>query len=300
MLITTEQAKEFLKINSTLKEETFSPFIPDAEEKYIKPFLGEDLFELLNQWALEQDETEEELLALYNKVVPALSRFTMLLAAPHMDLNIGESGFGVVNTSGLAPASRERVKDYIKSLEELAWGNIETLLRFLEENQDDYEDWVDSDAYTMETRNLINSAEDFNEFVDIDRSRLTFHRLRRQMDNVEEMHVKKLISPQLFDYMIEAIREEDELSDYETELLTHLRAFVANKVAAENLERKTETVATFHFNEAKNLINKYPDEFTLYRDSEYFDTTLDYTDGDPYFSDFDQDEDSSVFLGFAL
>lgn len=300
MLITTEQAKEFLKINSTLKEETFSPFIPDAEEKYIKPFLGDELFSLLETWADEQSDDDAEMVALYPKVIPALARFSMLLAAPHMDLNIGESGFGVVSTGGIAPASRERVKEFTKSLEELAWGNIENLLRFLEENQEDYPDWVDSDAYTMHTRNLINSAENFNNFVEIDRSRLIFHRLRKHMDNVEEIHVQKLISPDLYEYLIGALREGLVLSDYEIRLLAHLRAFVANKVAAENLDRKTESIATYHFNEAKNLINKYPDEFPLYRDSDYYDTTLDYTDGDPFFSDYDQDEESSLFMGLAL
>ena len=244
MLITTEQAKDHLKINATLNEATFAPFIPDAEKKYVKPFIGKELFALLDTWAIGQDAEEDpELAALYPYVVAVVSRGTMFIASPHMDLNIGESGFSVTSTQNLSPASRERVKDYKESLEDLTWSNVESLLQFLEENKIDYPDWVASDAYTMQVRNLINSAVQFDKEVDIDQSRLTFQKLRKHMDNVEEMRVKTLISPELFNYLIGKIKNGTDLSTNETKLVEHLRTFVANEVASKHLDRDTAYVA---------------------------------------------------------
>jgi len=290
MLITTEQAKEHLKINATLNEATFSPFISDAEKKYLKPFIGNELFALLSTWAETKDDDEEELAALYPYVVAVVARGTMLIAAPHMDLNIGESGFSVTSTNNFAPASRERVKDYMKSLEELVWSNVENLLEFLEENKDDYDEWVESSAYTMQIRNLINSALEFDNYVDIDQSRLAFQKLRKEMDNMEEMRVKTLISPELFDYLISKIQEDEEFEEKEAILVRHLRGFVANAVAAKHLSRDTAHVAQFHYNEARELINKYPDDFPLYAESDYYDAA------EPFFSDFENSEDLGIFV----
>lgn len=291
MLITTEQAKDHLKINATLNEATFAPFIPDAEKKYVKPFIGKELFALLDTWAIGQDAEENpELAALYPYVVAVVSRGTMFIASPHMDLNIGESGFSVTSTQNLSPASRERVKDYKESLEDLTWSNVESLLQFLEENKIDYPDWVASDAYTMQVRNLINSAVQFDKEVDIDQSRLTFQKLRKHMDNVEEMRVKTLISPELFNYLIAKIKNGTDLSTNESKLVEHLRTFVANEVASKHLDRDTAYVAQYHYNEARTLINKYPDDFPLYRDSDYYDGAQ------PFFSDYENSDESAIFL----
>lgn len=291
MLITTEQAKDHLKINATLNEATFAPFIPDAEKKYVKPFIGKELFALLDTWAIGQDAEEDpELAALYPYVVAVVSRGTMFIASPHMDLNIGESGFSVTSTQNLSPASRERVKDYKESLEDLTWSNVESLLQFLEENKIDYPDWVASDAYTMQVRNLINSAVQFDKEVDIDQSRLTFQKLRKHMDNVEEMRVKTLISPELFIYLIGKIKNGTDLSTNESKLVEHLRTFVANEVASKHLDRDTAYVAQYHYNEARTLINKYPDDFPLYRDSDYYDGAQ------PFFSDYENSDESAIFL----
>lgn len=291
MLITTEQAKEHLKLNATLNEESFAPFIPDAEQKYIKPFLGNDLFDLLDTWAEDKDEEDAELKNLYNQVIPVLARFTLLIASPHLDVNIGESGFTVQGSSTLVPASTERVKRFMESTEILAWDNMETLLRFLEENQTDYPEWVASDAYTMATKNLVNSATEFNKYVNIDSSRLTFHRLRCDITNIEEIDVVPLISQELYDSIISKLRGEGSLTDPEKKLLQHLKAFVVNKTAFSSLNRiNNGVIATFHYNKAREIVNKTPDDFPLFKESTSYDQSQ------PPFRDWENSQDKSIFV----
>jgi hypothetical protein len=290
MIITTEEAKKYLKVNSSLNEANFNPFIPDAEEKYIKPFLGDQLFELLNTWAETKDEAESpELAALYPYVLAAAARFTMLLATPHLNLNIGEAGFGVVSTANIAPASKERVADFKTSTEQLAWDNIENMLRFLEVNKNDYLEWVESEAFTMQTKNLINSAVEFDKYVDIDKSRLTFHRMRQHITNIETLHVITLISKEQFDVFIEKIRDEEPLTDKEKELLRHLRGFVANHVATKYLKMDLDAIAAFHYAEARSLINKFPTDFPAYANSSLYDGAT------KPFTVYNNTEDSAIF-----
>lgn len=271
MLITTQQAKQHLKLNTSLDEKNFAPFIPDAERKYIRPFLGDTLFNLLDTWAVDKDAEENpEMAALYPYVVAALSRFSLLIATPHLNLHIGESGFAVVSNQNLAPASKERVADFKASTEQLGWDNIEDMLRFLEQHKDDYEEWVLSEAFTMQTKNLINSAVEFNKHVDIDESRLTFHRLRQEMTNIEARFVKPLISEEQFDAFIEMLRDEEPFTPIQRKVINHLQAFVANMAAHVKLERDTKEVAEFHIVEARAIMNKYPEEFTEFALSEQY------------------------------
>lgn len=290
MLITTEQAKQHLKINTSLDEKNFAPFIPDAERKYIRPFLGHTLFNLLDTWAIEQDADESpEMAALYPYVVAALSRFTLLIASPHLNVHIGESGFGVVQNQNLAPASKERVVDFKGSTEQLGWDNIEEMLRFLELHKDDYEEWVLSEAFTLQTKNLINSAVEFNKHVDIDESRLTFHRLRQEMTNIEDRFVKPFISEEQFEVFIEMMRDEEPFTKVQRKVINHLQGFVANLVAHTKLERSTKDVAEFHLVEARNLMNKHPEEFTEFALSEQ------YSGATKPFVGYENTDDSGIF-----
>lgn len=290
MIITTEQAKKHLKLNTSLSKDNFAPFIPDAERKYIKPFLGEELFSLIDAYASNPIELESpRLAALFPYVEVALSRFTLLIAAPSLDLHVGEQGFGVISSGSIAPASRDRVRDFMASIEKLAWDNIEDMIRFLENNKDDYSEWVQSEAFTMHTKNLINSAVQFSKFVDIEESRLTFHRLRQDMANVEDRWVKTLISEEQFDAFIEMLRDGESFSPMQSKLLYHLQSFVANLVAFLSLNRNAKDTADFHFAEARSIINKFPDEFPLFAASTLFDGAR-----KPFYS-FTNSDESSIF-----
>jgi len=301
MLITTEQAKKHLKINATLTESNFAPFIPDATQKYILPILGKELLALLETYAEIEEEEDSVLVTLYENVIPVISRFTFFIAAPFLDVNVGETGFTVSSNNNFAPASKERVDRHNNALEQLAWDSAETLLRFLEENKSDYPEWVASDAYTMQLRNLINSAVEFDKYVDIDKSRLTFQKLRYEIDNIEKIDVITLIGQDLFDSLMLKLKasyavdyyEVNEFTEPETKLLNHLRAFIANKVAANVMGKDTQMVATFYLKEAKALINTYPDDFPDYRDSGLYDPE---TPDVPPFSEYDNTKQSSIFV----
>lgn len=291
MLITTEQAKEHLKINATLNEENFTPFQPDAEEKYLLPFLSKELYTLLNTWIADGKPATPRFEALMDRVVPVVSRFTLFLAAPFLNVNIGETGFTVTSSSNLVPASGERVKLTLDSLEQLAWGNVERLLEFLEDNQADYPEWVESKAYTQQRRNFINSAVDFSDFYDIDSSRLAFQRLRKVMDHVEARDVVALLSKPFFEELHAKVNGNQTLSPAEVELLVPLKNFIANKVAADALKANTSDIAEFYRKQVKQLLNEKALEFPTYALSDVYNPV----DVAP-FPTFENSSDKSIFV----
>jgi len=202
-MITIEIARQHLKLTTTLEDANFTPFIPDAIERYLRPFLGDavisklwDAFNVAEGLSVEEAENYNKLLT---KVQPALSRFTFLVAAPSLDINVGQQGFTTAGSGNMVPASEARVRRFTESVERLGWDGVETLLRYLFANKDTYPEWEGSSAYKVSTRGFIQTAERFNSYADIDSSYLKFYKLSQGIALVETLQIEPLLGSELFD-----------------------------------------------------------------------------------------------------
>lgn len=249
LLKTTIEVRNYLKIDIAEKEASWLPYVPDATEKYIRPWLGDDMLETLTEYYNDESPTPDEALdALLPYVQRALARFTFLLAAPHLDVNVQEGGFTVRSNQNSAPASRERVNAFMASLAEQGWDAIEQMLKFLEDNASDYDDWTGSDAYSLSLRNFINSAAEFNKYVDIKLSRLAFAQFRNIMDDIEILRIEAAISKEQSD-AIKAEIVSGDISEETQAILPYLKRAVANFTMA-NINIPVDTSQyqySFHF-----------------------------------------------------
>jgi len=265
-MITVETAQKHLKLTTTLTEKNFTPFINDAIEFYLREFLGDSLIDLLWKFydGTQEVSDNERLEALMEKVEAPLSRFTFLIASPSLDINIGQQGFTTAGSGTMVPASEARVKRFTESIEKLGWSGIEALLRFLETNKSDYDEWTESNAYKAFTRGFIRSTEKFNAYVDIEGSRLKFFHLRQQMDLVELLQVKPLLGTALFD----ALKSEDIDGNVYSENANRNEAidlvcrFVALQTAAEKIDETYRQPASHVFNMLREHLNANPTDFT--------------------------------------
>ena len=279
MLIKTIQGlQQFVRVNISVMEKSFAPYCNDAAEKYLRRYLGEPL---LAELAAFVDEESYPLWAdtagkkeIFDKVLSltqnALAKFTCFLAAPAFDLQLTEMGFVVQQNNTTTPASAERVRKMVESLESQGWDNLETLLRYLEKNQATITSYKDTDAFVLANNNLINSAEVFDRFINIESSRLAFIRLRPAMDDVELIHIEPVISHELAEELRLQQRTNILTSDNKA-LLVILQRAVANLVAARELKKEgAERYGEHYLAEAKKLLDKDPDKYPLYKASEQY------------------------------
>jgi len=206
-----EEINKFLRANSTLQPESIIPFVPDAIEQYLRPYAGDQLISDVE--ALADDGTpSNEFLELTEEIQNALlwhcqaivARFAFFLGAPSLDLQITESGFGVVSNSNLAPASKDRVKAFIDSVEKLGWTSIENFLKFLDEYKEllgDYHAAYNIPAYGAEYDLFINSALEFDRHFKIDKSRLFYQKIQPVVQMVEQLKIEPVISKELCEAM---------------------------------------------------------------------------------------------------
>jgi len=274
---TIQEIQQYIKVNVTSNVGSIIPFVKTAQEKYLRKYLGEDLLKKLDDYFnAENETTDEKLDALLPYVQSPLTKFAYYLAIPNFDVQINEGGFAVVSNGNLAPASKDRVQALRDSMLQLAYEDIETLLRFLEKNKADYDDWTSSDAYTIATNLLINSGEEFDKFVNIEQSRLKYQELRQTIENIEILQIEPIISKELSDEIKEEVKDDD-ISEENEKILTLLKRSVANLTWCDYLGDKPEAtrfkrLGEHYLSEVKKILDNNIADYPLYEASDSYDS----------------------------
>jgi len=273
----TADLQKYLKINITSKIASIVPYINDAAPVYLLPYLGNDLYDKLIAWYDLDDGSTDDNNDVFEKLLPkvqnVLAKFTILLAAPSLDVQLQESGFGVVQTDKVAPASTARVKALEDSMEKLGYMAIDNLLEFLEKNKDDYADWTNSSAYTETYKNFITNTSMFDKMVKIGNSRLKFMELIPVMDNVEMLIIEPKISKELCDEIKGQIKV-GEISELNAAILPKIRYAIANFVAFDQYkDNKYENLANNFLMMVVNTLDGAPDDYPLYKASSAYEAT---------------------------
>lgn len=219
MLITSlDQLSEFVKISKSRNFEVYSPFIRDAEQKYLEPYFGESLLSHI------AEKKEDE---LYSLLCRSLGPFSLALATDELSINFGETGHTVTRTDTLAPASDEKISKAVESLLARGWANLDYALRYILEHESLYPLWSKSFFAKRLSSFFFRSAKDFqdNGLVDIDYSPLTFHRLLPLIQRVESTEAKMLLT-------ISAKKDYVALDDYPAGLVSLMQGYVASRVAS--------------------------------------------------------------------
>ena len=126
--------KKVVKINSTLPYESIEPYIEDALDIYIKPYIGQSVINKAKA-APESD--------LYNKLLRALGPLTLMLATNELGVMFGDSGITVSNVQGQrSPANDAKIAAAKENLRFRGMQALDRLISYLEENKKDYPDYI--------------------------------------------------------------------------------------------------------------------------------------------------------------
>lgn len=186
LINTIDELRRYVKVNASTDWNTYKPFVQDAQEKYLEPYFGKDLLDILSRTAPD---------ALREHACRALGPFSLALATDELSINIGESGHTVTRTTTLAPASDAKIKKATDSLLERGWHNLDRALRYLYSNKQKYVGAIGSENLREIGTVLFDGYDDFQEkgMIDINNSPLTFSRLRMFIKRIEQSEALKML-----------------------------------------------------------------------------------------------------------
>lgn len=184
--------KKYLPLQTQGTAAKFEGFEIRALYKYFPKYIGQTLVDSLMEETPDAD--------LMEKVVPAWVVLTFLESVPFLDVVLTSTGFGVVRTNAVAPASTERVNAIRTACQIAANDYMDILLAWLEGKADDYTDWNKS---SLNEGSLIDSVSVFDQFIDINVSRSKFIDLKRHINQVELLRIKNTLSTEFYDELLD-------------------------------------------------------------------------------------------------
>lgn len=193
MILTLDEYKKYLPLQS-IQEANVK--ITEAHEtralyKWLTKYLGSTLVD-----SLTEETPDAELLA---KVKPVLANFTYFEALPFLNLVLTGSGFGIISNQNMAPASTDRIKALAVGLLEAAHNYLDRLIIFLEQNVEAYSDW---NQCSLNPGSLLTTADNFNERLKMNQSRVTFITLIPHIKNAEILKIGNNISDEFLQELI--------------------------------------------------------------------------------------------------
>lgn len=277
------EVKRWMPFNTFNKLDTIEAYLASAERKYLIPLLGTSLYKHIHKAYEEGYQKESEALSeLITLSQAVIVNFGMYTAAPFLNVTVNQSGGMTVtiNTNTVA-ASKDRTDKLTEGLLKQSYDSIEQLLLFMEINSKSFKDeegdelWKKSDYYYHLTGSLIFTAAEFNDFVYIDNSRLTFHRLIPALRMIERSKIRPNFGNKLIDELIRR-KMSKTLTDTDKELLNHLQAAIALLTISTDAElSKPDSIhgekpfdariaAENELTQAKMLIKRHASEYPDY------------------------------------
>ncbi len=311
LINTTEELQKFVRINISVLRESFLPYELDARNKFIIPYIGQQLHDELIElndsntypdWVSTPKE-EKMLMRILYYTQNALAKFTIYLAAPHMDLHLSEMGFVVTNTQHSAPASAQRVAKAVNAFYNQGFDNLEALLGLIEANHDKIPSYINVTHSIFSTGSLIISATEFNKIFPIGNSRIRFAYLVPELQKVTGSIIIPAIGKAFFDHLLEG-KQNLSLDTNHQKLLEKLQLSTAyftmagalsennirvlfgpmppgtlprehpSEATIKNTTKKYSSYAKSHLLQATKLMLSNPGHFPVYKNSPLYNQHL--------------------------
>jgi len=223
-------------INVSNSIENWFPYIDEAQETFIKPVLGDVLYDQLQDlMALDpvppdDGTTTENLAVLLAMLRKPLALYALWLGADEFGVSISSQGIQVIETPTHKTAPQYRVQNLKENWIRRANTSLDLVLKFLDEHKEDYPGFDPQDADLF-----IRGTLEFNSEVDIRESRRVFVSLKPVIRSVEKKYIRPTLSSELFDELKTAWQSDEALTTAQLNLLDLIRPALAHLTMARAL-----------------------------------------------------------------
>jgi hypothetical protein len=265
------------------------PHLANAERDYLIPVIGQPMYDELQEfyeatYPDDPTEVQEKTKELLNLCQSAVAHIAYWIGFDLLNTHISD-GFKRTETDkikGLFKYQEENLKSYFRTN---GFNGLDSVLKYLEENIASFGEFKASDAYTVLKSAFIPNTDIFNSIVFINKSRLTFLRMKPHIQLLEDTEIVPLLGSVAFAELKDEM-EKDSPDAKMMAILPYIRkplAFLASALLMEesgadlqdnglyfttsnDTERKpseTDRIAVL-VNRNRNLGNAYLDQLRSY------------------------------------
>jgi len=204
LLKTIQDVKEKVPVIGTMKFENFTPFIKQAERNYIKPYIGEALYNQIES-AYQATTIAPPSTKLLDKCQEAIVMYMLYLWFPTGQISIGDNGVRISTTETLKTAFQWQIDDAKTSVLNAAGSAMDELVDYLMANRSeaDFAPWLSSDAYARIKACMIDTTKRFTElYGPLGNLWTNFVAIRSQMIKTQELIILPAIGKPLYTQLL--------------------------------------------------------------------------------------------------
>lgn len=200
LINTIEDLKRHIVVSASFDFKKVLPYTKRAERKYIISLIGREQYDsiIVHTYVDGNDEPINLVKVLLEE---AAAHYALLLALPIINLQVTNHGLKVTENDKSSPADWKDVRDLKRSLLETANEALDSVFEIMEENESDFQEWVDSSYYTVFKSGIVRHTKTFNSYFDIQNSRKTFLALKPYMIEVEERYINPMFGQCTLDFI---------------------------------------------------------------------------------------------------
>lgn len=224
------------------------PHIENAENRYIKPLLGLDIYNALivlygteqSQEPSDEEKIQRELLA---KVQFATIHLSFFVGFDFLNISVTDAGFQRIETErtkGLYKYQEDAIKIFFS---ETGYNSLDEILTFLRLNIDAFEDLVTSEIFNKNITSFLPNVKVIEEIpFNIHRSNLIFLALQPSIAYIEDTAIATVLGKTIYG-IVKTEMANDTIDDKVLKLLPYIRKPLIYLSSAMLME---ETGATLH------------------------------------------------------
>ena len=231
-----EEIREFVPVSSSSDFDSVVPHILNAGRDYIIPVIGNAMYdELVEFYETERlgnpTDVQQKTATLLRLVQSALIHIAYWIGYDLLNAHISDGGFKRTESTsvkGLFKYQEENLKTYFRTN---GFNGLDTVLQYLEVNIADFGEFSASQVCTQFKSAFIPTTDIFNEIVFINKSRLTFLRMKSHMQLIEDTEIATILGPTAFAFVKSEMVKTDPDAKVKA-LLSYIRKPVAYLASA--------------------------------------------------------------------
>lgn len=194
LLKTKDDIKKYISVNATIDYDNVKPYIERAESTYIKPTISVAQYNALDSSNLNSNE--QTALDIIKAATAYLAYYFYL---PELQVQISDQGIHIITGEHKKTAFPWQIQQLSDHWLNTGLNALEDALQFMEDNQSDFSDFVNSNAFTVYRDLFVHTADIFDSIYGIGGSRRIFQKLKPIMAQVEQKAIKHILCQDLFD-----------------------------------------------------------------------------------------------------
>lgn len=209
---TTVELQKYLSVSVSVQFDTVKPVIEIVEREYLKPVIGAEMYDELDEYydngSPTTTEVQEAMKKLQELAQSAVAHLAYWYGFDRLNTTIGEDGFRRVESDkirGLYKYQEDNLRMYFKNT---GFNGLDSTLEYLDEDKEHFAEFHNSDAGKELKGMFIPGTEVFNKIYFIGSSRLTFMRLKPYMQVIEDLQIKQILGEANYNLVKEEMVKE--------------------------------------------------------------------------------------------